>query len=138
MNLADVRDRVAHDDTGKWDRVIEPGDLRLQDGRLRLPRSWQTDGVAGATGATARGLKLTDWATAQMCQKLGIPTAYFRRCPAPLQDAQINHWLHQSEAEGTQGGAKQPEQQHRHASVTEQRKEESNEPRRCAGSCCAR
>ena len=36
-----------------------------------------------------------------MCQKLGIPTAYYRRCPAPLQDAQINHWLHRSnEIEG--------------------------------------
>ena len=39
MNLADVRERVAHDDTGKWDRVIERDELRLQDGRLRLPRS---------------------------------------------------------------------------------------------------
>ncbi len=129
MNLADVRDRVAHDDTGKWDRVIERDELRLQDGRLRLPRSWQTDSVAAgtaATGATAvRGLKLTDWATAQMCQKLGIPTAYYRRCPAPLQDAQVNHWLYRSAVEGAQQDPPEqdesPQQQHRHASVTERR-----------------
>jgi len=114
MNLADVRERVRADDAGKWDRVIEPGDLRLQDGRLRLPRSWQSE----ASG-TARGLKLTDWAVAQMCQKLSIPTAYFRRCPAPLQDAQVNHWLHRAIED--QAEEAKPEQSHRHASVTERR-----------------
>jgi len=57
-----------------------------------------------------------------MCQKLGIPTAYFRRCPAPLQDAQINHWLHRSaEMDGEEPArqTQQEPQQHRHASVTE-------------------
>jgi len=48
---------------------------------------------------------------------------------------------HACVAEQQHGHASVTGQQHGHASVTEQttqRKEESNEPRRCAGSCCAR
>jgi hypothetical protein len=51
-------------------------------------------------------LTLTSWATGQMCQRLGIPVSYFRRCPTVLQDIQANFWLKQSslqvrEDEGT-------------------------------------
>jgi hypothetical protein len=42
------------------------------------------------------GLRLSPWATQQLCQRLGIPIGYFRRCPAALQDANVNHWLEAS------------------------------------------
>jgi hypothetical protein len=38
------------------------------------------------------GLSLTTWATGQACTKLGIPAAYFRKCPQELQDNNWNHW----------------------------------------------
>jgi hypothetical protein len=36
-----------------------------------------------------------------LCQKLGIPTAYFRRCPTHLQDSQASHWLWKLEEKET-------------------------------------
>ena len=39
---------------------------------------------------------------AQLCQRLHVPTAYFRRCPAFLQDAQVNHWLFEDETKREQ------------------------------------
>jgi hypothetical protein len=86
-SLSDVRDLVAADDQGKHDQVVTVKDLTLQHGRLFWPGA-DDDGM---------GFALTAWATAQACGKLGIPTAYFNRCPPDLQDAQFNHWRQQEE-----------------------------------------
>ncbi|MES2459249.1 MAG: DUF932 domain-containing protein [Armatimonadota bacterium] len=97
MNLTDVQEQIHADDAHKWDMLLERDQLRFANGRLRLPRSFGSeteDSIAAA--AMAKGLKLTHWATSQMCQRLGIPAAYFRRCSLPLQDAQVNHWLYQA------------------------------------------
>jgi hypothetical protein len=43
-----------------------------------------------------------------MCGRLGIPTAYFRRCPLDLQDAQFNIWARHHdrfESNGSNGRA---------------------------------
>jgi hypothetical protein len=87
MSLADVQDLIATDDRGKWDAVVHREDLSLHKGKIILPES--------IVGDDANVLSPTSWATAQMCGRLGIPTAYFRRCPAPLQDVQANYWLRQ-------------------------------------------
>lgn len=80
--LGDVRDQVAYDDRGKHDHVVRVPDLTLHGGRLFVPNA-DDDGF---------GLALTPWATMQACQRLGIPTAYFNRCPTRLKDDQFNHW----------------------------------------------
>lgn len=99
MKLCEVHDRVTQDDAGKWDLVIERDEMRFQDGRLRFPRLYRAD--------HPQGLALTKWATAQFCQRLSIPTAYFRRCPRHLQDEQANFWLHRPEEEAVETGKKQ-------------------------------
>jgi len=86
MDLTEVLDRVRADDDGKADVVAERELLSLHDGRLYCP-------TAPVTG----GLALTGWATTQLCGRLGMPASYYKRCPPPLQDAQANHWLSQSD-----------------------------------------
>ena len=86
MNLCDVNDRIHSDDDGKWDQLIERDEMRMQEGRLRFPRLYRAD--------HPRGLALTRWAQTQLCQRLSIPTAYYRRCPPRLQDDQVNYWMH--------------------------------------------
>ena len=82
--LDDAREIVREDDKGKWDSVTRVQDITLSWGRLSFPQA-QADGFDS-------GLAFSPWAMGQACQKLGIPTAYFKRCPADLQDAQFNHW----------------------------------------------
>lgn len=84
-NFAEARDRIGDDDKGKWDVAVRRESLVLRDGSLTYPldedeSEWER-------------LTLTSWATTQMCQRLGIPTQYFKRCPAVLQDVQANYWL---------------------------------------------
>lgn len=80
--LGDVRDQVETDDRGKHDHLVRVHSLTLHKGRLFVPHA-DDDGA---------GLALSPWATMQACQRLGIPTAYFNRCPVSLRDDQFNHW----------------------------------------------
>ena len=92
--LADVRDQLARDDCGKWDATVPCRQLALHRGRLTFPQA-TSDGYDG-------GLALTPWATSQLCQRLGLPTIYIKRCPPHLQDANVNHWL-RAETIGSHG-----------------------------------
>jgi len=94
-NLIEVRDRIAADNEGKWDDLLDPEEMLFRDGRLTFPRLYRAE--------QPKGLTLTRWATAQVCQRLNIPLAYFRRCPSPLQDEQANHWLHSPKTERVSG-----------------------------------
>ena len=85
LTLSEVRDRLVADDEHKWDTLAERHRIRIHGGRLFFAQiSLQN---------FPQGLELTPWATAQLCQKLNIPTAYFKRCPTHLQDSQTSHWL---------------------------------------------
>jgi len=78
---------VRKDALDKWDALTPRAQIRLHGGRLWFPKAAQSDFAAS--------LRPTPWATAQFCQRLGIPAGYFRRCPARLQDLQFNHWIRQ-------------------------------------------
>lgn len=84
LGFDDVRDQVEADEAGKWDLTIHRRDLTLRDGKVRYPD--------GYVDYYPNDLEPTPWATTQMCQRLGIPSGYFRRCPATLQDIQFNYW----------------------------------------------
>jgi len=88
-DLALVRERVRRDARDKWDALSPRAEIRLHRGRLWFPEAAQSDFAAS--------LRPTPWATSQFCQRLGIPVAYFKRCPSDLMDAQFNHWVRQSE-----------------------------------------
>ena len=89
--LHELRQRVARHDEGKWDLTVPRDRLGLAGGRLILPEEHLDE--------HPECLALSPWATAQACHRLGIPVPYFKRCPAPLQDAQFNHWAWRQEAE---------------------------------------
>lgn len=82
--LDEVRDRIQADDSGKWDTILPKNELVMQGGKLQLPNDYESH--------ACDNLAPTPWATGQLCGRLGIPTAYFRRCPARLQDTQFNFW----------------------------------------------
>ena len=87
--LDDVREQVAGDDAGKWDAIVPLQMVSLQGGRLVFPQA-TADGFEG-------GISMTSWAAGQACQRLGLPAAYFKRCPAHLQDANFNYWVRSQE-----------------------------------------
>ena len=82
MNLDEVCDRVSADDAGKHDSLVPIHDVSMQHGRIYWPGA-DDDGF---------GFALSPWAMGQACTKLGMPAAYFGRCPKELQDAQWNFW----------------------------------------------
>ena len=86
MNLTQVFERVTAEDELKWDLLLDKDEMRFGEGNLcssRLDRFLYP-----------KGLSPTPWATSQLCSRLGIPTAYFKRCPTWLRDVQANHFLH--------------------------------------------
>ncbi len=89
-DFAFVRETVRKDALDKWDALTQRIEIRLHQGRVWFPEAAQSDFTAGF-------LTPTTWATGQFCQRLGIPAAYFRKCPSVLQDLQFNHWITQDE-----------------------------------------
>lgn len=80
--LADVREQVRVDDTGKWDEVVPRRDLVMREGQLVLP-----------SGSEERHLELSSLANSQFAARLGIPTNYWRVLPHVLKDQNANFWL---------------------------------------------
>jgi hypothetical protein len=80
----EVHARVHSDDKGKWDVVLPRTETVMQDGKIFFPDCCAYE--------CESGLELSSWATGQICSRLNIPSAYFKRCPAPLQDEQFNWW----------------------------------------------
>lgn len=105
-SLLDVREELEEHNIGTWDAVVSPGEVSLVQGRLVSPRLYRYE--------QPTGLEPSAWATGQMCQFLGIPTAYFRRCPVELQDLQFNYWKESFEAERRQ---EKQDRGHRNTSV---------------------
>ena len=85
ITLPEVQELLDAQSKGVWDTLLEPQDITLAQGRVISPRLYRYE--------YPQGLTPTNWATGQLCQFLGVPTAYFRKCPASLQDAQANYWL---------------------------------------------
>jgi len=95
LDISQVRDRIREDDEGKWDATAFRDQLTLHIGKLLVPES--------VASTIHEELTPTPWAAAQMCGRLGIPTAYFRRCPTELQDAQFNLWARHHDRFETNG-----------------------------------
>lgn len=83
--LNGVQEQIVEANRGTWDALLEPSEMTLLQGRVVSPRLYRYE--------YPTGLSMTPWAAGQLCQFLGMPTAYFRRCPPELQDAQFNHWI---------------------------------------------
>ena len=89
--LYELQRWIAEDDAGKWDLGVPRDRLVLDRGKLILPEEFADEHPECMT--------LSPWAMSQACHRLGIPVPYFSKCPAPLQDAQFNHWTWRQDAE---------------------------------------
>ncbi len=72
----DVATRISADDVGKWDR------------KMPTPQLWigeRGDLLAKNGGPAPESLTLSDLATSQMCERLSIPVAYYRRLPNDMR-----------------------------------------------------
>jgi hypothetical protein len=86
VSLYEAREMVQNDDAGKWDITVTRDDLSVCAGLLTFGHE-----------SGEQQLSATTWATGQLCNRLGIPAPYFRKCPPELQDAQANYWLRKGE-----------------------------------------
>jgi hypothetical protein len=80
MNWKEIEDRIVLDDRNKWDKRATAGQLQIdQAGRLEF-----LDGL-GLDGFERESYPLSDLAVGQMCQRLEIPTRYYRRLSGLMQ-----------------------------------------------------
>jgi len=81
MDWNQVEELLIEDDRSKWDRKALARTLRIVDeGALEL------NGDGGSERFT-----LSELATSQMCQRLGIPVPYYRRLPDQLRAMVANY-----------------------------------------------
>ncbi len=92
-----ARERVRQDALDKWDALTPRAAVWLHEGKVWFPEAAQSD--------FASFLAPTSWATSQLCQRLGIPAPYFKRCPPRLRDVQFNHWVQHALRDGDGGDA---------------------------------
>jgi hypothetical protein len=84
MDWTQIEERIVDDDRNKWDRKASAAELQIvPEGLLEVERD-QSAPVRFA---------LSELATSQMCQRLGIPVPYYRRLPAELQATVANYDL---------------------------------------------
>ncbi len=70
MDWKTVQEKISQHDRTKWDRQVSGRQLQVDNhGVLEL--------IAG--GGHTECYALSDLATGQMCQRVGIPAAYYRR-----------------------------------------------------------
>ena len=75
MDWKTVENKISQDDQRKWDRKVPGEQLRVDKaGVLEL-----------ADGGPTECYVLSDLAVSQMCQRLSIPVAYYRRIPARVK-----------------------------------------------------
>jgi hypothetical protein len=84
MDWKTVEERILQDDQNKWDRNVAAKGMRLSpSGALEL---------SNGDGEAAR-FAISDLAVGQLCQRLEIPVAYYRRLPGEMKAVVANHDL---------------------------------------------
>jgi len=83
MDWETAKEHIKADDTAKWDLRVEARQLQFDtDGTLKARKNGNT-----------QAYRLSDFATTQLCQRLGIPARYFKRLPKEMQMDLANYDL---------------------------------------------
>lgn len=81
MEWSEVAERILEDDRGKWDRKVAAPQMWIgENGRL----------VAMNGGPAPDAFTLSELATTQICERLGIPPPYYRRLPGAMKATVAN------------------------------------------------
>jgi len=84
MDWKTIEEKVIQDDQNKWDKKATGKQLHVsQTGILEVSND---QGISGT-------YSLSDLATSQVCQKLGIPVDYYRRLPGEVKAVVANYDL---------------------------------------------
>jgi hypothetical protein len=84
MDWKTIEEQLGQDDLNKWDHNAKGQQLQVaQTGMLEVANGQATNGCYA----------LSDLATTQMCQKLGIPVDYYRRLPLEMRAVAANYDL---------------------------------------------
>ncbi len=83
MDWKTVEEKICQDDQSKWDRKVSGQELRVSNAAV----------LELADGNGGGGYPLSDLATTQMCQRLEIPVAYYKRLPEEMKATVANHDL---------------------------------------------
>jgi hypothetical protein len=79
-----VEEKILQDDQNKWDRKTTAKEMRVSsNGALELSNG----------NDAAERFAVSDLAVSQLCQKLEIPVAYYRRLPGEMRAVVANHDL---------------------------------------------
>ncbi len=85
MDWDTIETKLARDDQDKWDTKVWGGRLSMRsDGKLAILKE----------NEVSDSFSLTELATGQLCQKLGIPVRYFHRLPDGMKAFVANYELH--------------------------------------------
>ncbi len=83
MQWETIRELIKADDREKWDFRVEGRQLHFDT----------NDTLTARQNGSPQAYKLSDFATSQLCQRLGIPARYFKRLRAGMQAALANYDL---------------------------------------------
>lgn len=90
MDWKAIEEKIVQDDQNKWDRKATSQELRMsQEGTLEVSNNGDTAGYS-----------LSDLAITQMCQRLDIPVAYYRRLPSEMKSMVANYDLSRQNGQG--------------------------------------
>ena len=83
MDWEHIAKEIIHDDRDKWDHKVTGEEIRItREGVLEL-----------TNGGPAERYSLSEVATGQMCQRLGIPVSYYRRIDSEMKAVVANYDL---------------------------------------------
>src|SRR3989304_5928124 len=90
MDWKAIEEKIVQDDQNKWDRKANGQQLKVnKEGVLELPDN-------GDSG----NYQLSDLALTQMCQRLDVPVAYYRRLPGEMKAMVANYDLSRQNGQG--------------------------------------
>lgn len=81
MEWNTVAAKICEDDRGKWDRKVPAREIRIgEDGKLEAMNA----------GPVSDAFTLSELATSQFCERLSVPTSYYRRLPTEMKATVAN------------------------------------------------
>lgn len=90
MDWKTIEEKIVQDDQNKWDRKATSQELRMsQEGMLEV-----------FNNGDSAGYSLSDLAISQMCQRLDIPVAYYRRISSEMKASVTNYDLSRQNGQG--------------------------------------
>lgn len=84
-DLKEIHEQVVEDDSYNKDLVVS-----LE--KLKVKSEERCTFVDVSQESKTERFEVTDWATQQICSRLGIPQSYYDKCPDELRNVNLSYW----------------------------------------------